>query len=277
MSKTNIIVDFAMFAATVFLAVWLGWDAKDLIWGLWISSLTLGYSFILAAALSMFFRDKIPKTDKSGDEKSSRKGLESAPPLAFNLIVVVLAIFVLGWGNSLTWLVLLLSGIFFALSLLLQSDDAGLLQKTLWRFVTYAPMAAFIIAFFSIHFGGFHFVHGLFVNQFFPLVKGSLFGNGAEDVFLGMGNVALTALERYWPFVIFSAVSRADDYRKAFFAEGGPNMMMPYANVIRMHLLIFVFAGLHMAQLHTYAVYPILLFYFFPFKELFRFFGFGKN
>jgi hypothetical protein len=49
-----------MFAATVFFAVWLGWDAKDLVWGLWISSLTLGYSFVLASALSMFFRDKIP-------------------------------------------------------------------------------------------------------------------------------------------------------------------------------------------------------------------------
>ena len=44
----------------------------------------------------------------------------------------------------------------------------------------------------------------------------------------------------------------------------GKTMMKPYANVVRMHLLIFVFAGLHAAQLSNYAIYPVLFAYFFP-------------
>ena len=72
-----------------------------------------------------------------------------------------------------------------------------------------------------------------------------------EDTFFNMGHVALTALVAYWPFVLFSAISRADDYRKAFMATGGPNMMMPYANVIRMHLMIFVkLANIFLISLH---------------------------
>lgn len=277
MSKTNIVIDLAMFVVTVAFAAWQGWGAKDLIWGLWIASLTLGYSFILASALSMFVRDKIPKTDTDEKAKLPKKSLENAPPLAFNLIIVLFTSFVAGLGNSLTWLVIFVSVIFLAVSLLLKDDNAGMLQRIVWRFVTYAPMAAFLIGFFSIHFGGFHFVHGLFLNNFFPLVPEPPFGKDMVDTAFNMGDVALTAMAAYWPFVVFSAVSRADDYLKAFRASGGPNMMMPYANVIRMHLMIFVFAGLHIAGLQNYAVYPILVFYFFPIKELFQLLGFRKK
>jgi hypothetical protein len=44
----------------------------------------------------------------------------------------------------------------------------------------------------------------------------------------------------------------------------------PYANVVRMHLLIFIFAGLHGAGLAELGIYPVLLFYFVPWAELHR-------
>jgi hypothetical protein len=46
------------------------------------------------------------------------------------------------------------------------------------------------------------------------------------------------------------------------------SMIAPYANVIRMHVLIFVFAGLHIMNLGGLAVYPVLAAYFFPWKKV---------
>jgi hypothetical protein len=37
-----------------------------------------------------------------------------------------------------------------------------------------------------------------------------------------------------------------------------------------MHLLIFVFAGLNAAGLSRYAVYPVLAFYFFPWRRFMK-------
>ena len=75
------------------------------------------------------------------------------------------------------------------------------------------------------------------------------------------------ALAAYWPFVLMTFVSRARDFklgegRQAL--EGA--MFLPYLNVIRMHILIFVFAGLQAAKLAHYAIFPVLLFYFFPWR-----------
>jgi hypothetical protein len=46
----------------------------------------------------------------------------------------------------------------------------------------------------------------------------------------------------------------------------------PYTNVIRMHLLIFVFAGLHAAGMADLGIYPVLLFYFVPWARLRQFY-----
>ena len=58
------------------------------------------------------------------------------------------------------------------------------------------------------------------------------------------------------------------DFRRALWAGEGPNMMLPYGNVIRMHVMIFVFAGLYSAGLQAWAIYPVLLFYFFPLRSI---------
>ena len=72
------------------------------------------------------------------------------------------------------------------------------------------------------------------------------------------------ALKRYWPFVLFSAVAMGPAFARALRTEMKQAVMMPYRNVIRMHFMIFILAGLHMAGVPDLALYPTLLLYFFP-------------
>ena len=152
----DLALDLFAFAGTVACAIVFRWEARDIIWGLWISSLTVGYATIVSNVV---------------------RGVRGV--LGDYKIVAVVG----GLGA---------------------------------------------LAFFTFHFGMFHFVHAVFLNGFFPLVESS---DGFPH-FLGM--VAKSAA--------------------------------PYANVIRMHLLIFVFAGLHMADLSRFAILPVLAAYFFPWK-----------
>jgi hypothetical protein len=144
--------------------------------------------------------------------------------------------------------------------------------------------ALFLLAFFTVHFGGFHFVHSVFLNAFFPLEPGR---SGVPDLaFYGR------VLAAYWPFVIPAALAE----RQAFFepatgtiaadtavtpeaiaarkrrrsAEGGmTGMMAPYRNVIRLHLLIFFFAFASFVHLEHFAVYAVVYaVYFFPWRLL---------
>jgi hypothetical protein len=56
--------------------------------------------------------------------------------------------------------------------------------------------------------------------------------------------------------------------RKARNAQGAA-MMAPYKNVVRMHLLIFFFAGASFAKLDSFIVYAVVYaVYFFPWKLL---------
>ncbi|MCK4512311.1 hypothetical protein KAW64_11260, partial [bacterium] len=75
----------------------------------------------------------------------------------------------------------------------------------------------------------------------------------------------------FWPLIVASFLSRLSDIFPGSPAPSGKDSFAaPYANVIRMHLLIFVFAGLHMADLSRLAILPVLAAYFFPWKAVFR-------
>jgi hypothetical protein len=142
--------------------------------------------------------------------------------------------------------------------------------------------ALFTLAFFTTHFGGFHFGHSIFLADFFPLVP--------EDGVPPWETYRLV-WSRYWLWlpVAFlaeraafkrpvSAVPRAADNavtpeairrRKAASAAAGASMMAPYKNVVRMHLLIFFFAGAHYAGLENFGVYAVVYaLYFCPWRWL---------
>ncbi|MDE0838093.1 MAG: DUF6498-containing protein [Kiritimatiellae bacterium] len=125
----------------------------------------------------------------------------------------------------------------------------------------------FMIGFFTIHFGMFHYVHASFLVGFFPL--------DGVDTRCSMPALLRTTIPLYWPMILTTFVSRFSYFPLGIQSSArgiGRNMghvlTKPYANVIRMHLLIFVFAGLNAAGKTGWAVYPVLAAYFFPWGQM---------
>jgi hypothetical protein len=190
----DLALDLFAFAGTVVFATVLRWEARDVIWGLWISSLTVGYATIVS-----------------------------------NIVRGV--------------------------------------RQVLGGYKALAVVGALgALAFFTVHFGLFHFVHAVFLNGFFPLVEdGDRFPH-----FLAM--IARSAAS-FWPLIAASFLSRLSDIFPGSPAPSGKDSFAaPYGNVVRMHLLVFVFAGLHMASLSRFAIVPVLAAYFFPWKAARRHF-----
>lgn len=284
--------DLGSFAVMVAIAAWQRWEARDLIWGLWISSLVVGYSFIVVTALSSYASDTVPEMPRgrrkrvadnsvSGAEAPEDRAQVAVPaavrklqPLAMNVFVVIASFMFLGPRSEIPWTILLFSAGFGGIAVMLSRGGRGgrepFAHKAARRFFLLTPSVVFFLGFFTIHFGGFHFVHGLFLNGFFPIVEGSPFGESIGGTLAFFETVVGAAVSRYWVFILFSAWSRLPDLRRAFEKADGPNMFLPYANVVRMHLLIFVFAGLGAAGLASWALYPVLFFYFFPMGKLLK-------
>jgi hypothetical protein len=130
----------------------------------------------------------------------------------------------------------------------------------------------FLLAFFTFHFGMFHFVHSVFLNVFFPVFDGPAKGFPSPALYLHV-------LRAYWPFVLVAAVAeRAAFWQPSAGTDGGEanvtktlalggGMMEPYKNVVRMHLLIFFFAFAHFVRLENFFVYAVVYaVYFFPWR-----------
>ena len=120
----------------------------------------------------------------------------------------------------------------------------------------------FLLAFFTAHFGMFHFIHSVFLNHFFPVL---------DKPTRGFPNAAIYGyvLRHYWPFVLVAAVAERDAFRPRPAARTGDGFMEAYTNVIRMHFLIFFFAFAHFAKLENMAVYAcVYAVYFFPWRML---------
>lgn len=139
----------------------------------------------------------------------------------------------------------------------------------------------FLLAFFTVHFGGFHYVHSVFLNLFFPVQP------AAAKSFPGLSLYG-EVFRRYWYFLPAAAIAERRAFRlvpagpavpdtsvkaadiaarKARNGFGDGGMMAPYKNVVRMHLLIFFFAFAHFAQLENFWVYAtVYAVYFFPWR-----------
>lgn len=276
--------DLGSFALMVAIAAWQRWEARDLIWGLWISSLVIGYSFILVTALSSYTTDTIPEMPRRRKNRAEANGgkkeaaasaaVQKFQPLAMNLFVVIASFMFLGPRSEVAWTLLILNAGFAVIAVMLARGVRGrretVLHTAARRFFLLTPSVMFFLGFFTVHFGGFHFVHGLFLNGFFPIAPGSPFGESIGGTFEFFAAILGAAVRRGWVFILFSAWARLPDLRRAFESAEGPNMFLPYGNVVRMHLLIFVFAGLNAAGLAGWALYPVLFFYFFPMGKLLK-------
>lgn len=224
--------------------------------------------------------------DVGGDGGAARRA-SRRPAIAdfagFALSLAMVAVF--GWSTTdLVW------------SLWLSSLVLGM--ATIWIGIARAPMPgpsgtvfvgkAFGLAFFAVHFGGFHFVHSQFLAMFFPLGSGhggGVFGGGNFGPFGDYGLVFAT----YWPWLLAAAIAERDKLVRAWnppadsgsfdalrkaAAEGSmprprlPGPLAAYANVIRMHMLIFFFAFTAAAGLGGFFVYAVVYaVYFWPWRK----------
>jgi hypothetical protein len=133
----------------------------------------------------------------------------------------------------------------------------------------------FLLAFFTFHFGMFHFVHSVFLNLFFPVFDTPSRGSPTIALYLHVFGT-------YWPFVLVAAVAERGGFLRppvqlaGLGLTSGPGekkpgdaFMAPYKNVVRMHLMIFFFAFASFARLDNFAVYTIVYaVYFFPWRRL---------
>jgi hypothetical protein len=200
-----ILLDLLAFAAGLGMAWAFGWQAKDLVWSLWLSSLVVGYTTIVL---------------------SIARGAWGASRTSSTLSAPVRGALALGGGG-------------------------------------------FLLAFFTVHFGGFHFVHSVFLNLFFPVVDPRTFPGG---------DLYAEVFRRYWPFLAAAFLAERGALQAAWGASsdfrqvgGGDLMGAPYRNVVRMHLLIFFFFFAGMAGLDSFGIYAVVFaVYFFPWRTLFR-------
>jgi hypothetical protein len=136
---------------------------------------------------------------------------------------------------------------------------------------------AFLLAFFTVHFGMFHSVHASFLTTWFPLDAPGIAGSELRG-----RELYLEVLRRYWIFLPSAFLSHravfmrrpltldAERWAKSLFEnnkQSGGFLLSPYVNVMRLHVLIFFFAFAHWAQLDNFAVYTaIYCAYFFPWR-----------
>jgi hypothetical protein len=214
--------DAVGFVAVLAIAWWAGWNAGDLVWSLWLSSLVVGYSTIVWMIVQ-------PATELWRASLKERALVDSNPRMLTGF-----------------WLILVIG-------------------------------ALFLLAFFTIHFGMFHYVHSQFLISFFPveMSDGTLQSGSA-----GMSTY-LEVARRYWPALPSAFLAhRAAFLRKplsldrdfsltSFARDNKPRNWIaePYRNVMRMHMLIFFFFFAHLLKLENFAVYAVVYaVYFFPWR-----------
>lgn len=132
----------------------------------------------------------------------------------------------------------------------------------------------FGLAFFTVHFGGFHYGHSVFLGLFFP-VEGKASWPG--------WSMYREVFARYWWFVPTAFLAERAAFKWSYRDPDtavtpaaiakrkarGDTMMLPYKNVVRMHLLIFFFFFAHFVKLENFLVYAVVYAaYFFPWRLL---------
>lgn len=214
-------LDLLAFVGGLALAWFAGWQTTDLVWSLWLSSLTVGYALIV-------WNVSAPLRELLGGMARDGGDVEIGPGAKVGVI--------------------------------------GL----------YGVGTLFGLAFFTVHFGGFHFVHSVFLNVFFPITNPRGFPEWETYA---------EVVRRYWLFLPLAFLAERSSFKRAApvapsdtavtveaivrrkAQAGSSGMMAPYKGVIRMHLLIFFFAFAHFARFESFAVYAVVYaVYFFPWR-----------
>ena len=269
--RKDILLGIFMFFINFVWAVHQNWSATDLVWSLWISSLVLGYAYILVSIFGTLFLGgdaglQLPQKGKYPAQLSM---------IGTNIFFLLTLLFISGFSKyTLYYLFLVVLSILFSLSRE-KKDRLGLHflpdRDTFFsRLIIQIPGILFILGFFTFHFTFFHFIHSIFLNGFFPILQESPFGMTIDETVYHFIRLITTSFDRYWVFILLSALSRYNLYAKSFKAGNMNSMFIPYKNVVRMHLTIFLVAFLSLAELSHYALYFIFVIYFLPMGDVIR-------
>ena len=114
-----------------------------------------------------------------------------------------------------------------------------------------------IVAFFTFIFLLFHYWQGIVLNMVFPITP-------LEGWALLL--YPFTAISWYWGVIVTTFYSRWHELKAVTRPSDDPHrLLLPFKNIVRMQILVFVFLFLASVGLIRFAVYPVLVFYFFPF------------
>jgi hypothetical protein len=270
-NKRDVILGLVMFFVNLIWAISQQWSVTDLLWSLWISSLVVGYSYILVTVLAALVGSD---AQIFGGPNGSRIAT-FAPGVAFNffLFFIILSSFRFSLVTLIMFLILLLS---IAMALSKEAKKKLRLEfipefpPFFARLILTLPMSLFFLGFFTVHFVGFHLGHSMFLNEFFPLVDSSLFDEGFDGFVGYVKSILQVSISRYWVFIGFSIFSRWQAYAGAFHTSVGSSSFMPYKNVVRMHFTIILIAVLDAAKASEYLLYAVFIIYFLPAADLFR-------
>jgi hypothetical protein len=135
--------------------------------------------------------------------------------------------------------------------------------------------AGAVLAFFTLHFVFFHYVHSQILLSFFPIDAGQPSRSAS-----GMAIYA-EIVRRYWAFLPSAFLAHRAAFLRKPLSLMGPSSVVsmvrekrmgsyfgePYRNVMRMHALLFFFAIAHFARLENFAIYAVVYaVYFFPWR-----------
>ena len=214
--------------------------------------------------------------------------------LAVGALLALLAWLVGPGPARMTLLVLVALDVFaLVISILAPRGWLGVsLRRPIVRAFFYLPTTLYLFFFFLMHFGGFHMGHAIFLNFFVPpvvefsVVADSLAGPveapvdmrealvGLREALVGVRG-ALAAfigalILTYWPYILSVAVKSVGAYRAALLAESklGDAMILPYKNVIRVHLLIFALIPLAAFDSGIVMTIGVMVFFFFPVESV---------
>jgi len=208
----QVLISLISFFTVLILATLQEWRINELVWSLWISSLSLGYTFLISSIVAKAIHQGMAHSENEIPENE----INSVHPL-------------IGWTMAI---------------------GGGI----------------FTIAFFTVHFGMFHFVHGIFLNLFFPLQEVSQ--GDIPNFFL----LIKTCLTTFWPVILFSLIMQIRNFQQIILSPGNDFFALPYKNVVKMHISILLFAFLSMANVSDIFLPYLLILYFFPFQAVLNYF-----
>ena len=262
----ELVFDLAAFIGIAIMAVIQDWKATDIVWAAWLSSLLTGLSFFLVIIIKIT-SDKV-RGINTEEEKGSGPGCLGTGALFFMVILFLMA----GPGFFRYVLVFLIILDIAGITLNRLTGRAGSRLNSgrpVIKILASMPSALFMFFFFLGHFGGFHAGHALFLGILVPPeldIPGTLDSLAdARELFISFFRVLIS---EYWPYLLSVAVMNFSLYKAAIMSkDSGNNLILPYKNVIRIHILIFILAPLSMLGAGKIVLMTVLFFFYFPVEK----------